>query len=129
MIEPAMAWITLMESGSDWTAMMNDHLTSKDMRSSPNSGQDKNEIDPVSPDVRENAKSYLEKYGRDLTREALEGRLGPFAGRRRELLQLIRIFGRHTKNNPVLIGEPGVGKTAIGEALAMRTAHGKDPAA
>ncbi len=97
------------------------------MRSPLNSGQDKYETDHARPEVHENAKSYLEKYGRDLTREALEGRLGPFAGRRHELLQLIRIFGRHTKNNPVLVGEAGVGKTAIVEALAMRTAHGKDP--
>jgi ATP-dependent Clp protease ATP-binding subunit ClpC len=69
---------------------------------------------------------YLEKYGRDLTRDALSGRLGPFYGRKKELLQLIQVLGRRAKNNPVLVGEAGVGKTAIVEALAMRIARGKD---
>src|SRR5271157_2388573 len=69
---------------------------------------------------------YLEKYGRDLSREAAEGRLGPFAGRKKELLQLIQVLGRRTKNNPVLVGEAGVGKTAIVGALAVRIASGKD---
>ncbi len=127
MIEPAMAWVALAESGSGWTAMMEDGDRSEGIRSLLNSWLDKNGNQDTRPDLHEDAKSYLETYGRDLTREALEGRLGPFAGRRRELLQLIRIFGRQTKNNPVLVGEAGVGKTAIVEALAMRTAHGKDP--
>jgi ATP-dependent Clp protease ATP-binding subunit ClpC len=70
---------------------------------------------------------YLEKYGRDLTRDAMNGRLGPFSGRKKELLQLIRVLGRRAKNNPVLVGEAGVGKTAIVEALAVRIALGKDP--
>jgi len=70
---------------------------------------------------------YLDTYGRDLTREAQEGKLGPFIGRRQELLQVIQTLARKTKNNPVLVGEAGVGKTAIVEALAMRVAQGKDP--
>lgn len=70
---------------------------------------------------------YLEKYGRDLTHDAAAGRLGPFSGRKKELLQIIQVLGRHTKNNPVLLGEAGVGKTAIVEALAVRMARGKDP--
>lgn len=70
---------------------------------------------------------YLDRYGRDLVSEAWEGKLGPFIGRRKELLQIIQTLGRHTKNNPVIVGEAGVGKTAIVEALAVRVADGKDP--
>jgi ATP-dependent Clp protease ATP-binding subunit ClpC len=81
-------------------------------------------------DINETIKKgthYLDRYGRDLTKEAREGRLGPFAGRRKELLQIIQTLARSTKNNPVLVGEAGVGKTAIVEALAIRVAQGKDP--
>lgn len=70
---------------------------------------------------------YLEQYGRDLTEQARKGKIGPFIGRRRELLQIIQTLARRTKNNPVLVGEAGVGKTAIVEALAVRIAEGKDP--
>ncbi len=70
---------------------------------------------------------FLDRYGRDLTQEAREGKLGPFIGRRRELLQVIQTLARRTKNNPVLVGEAGVGKTAIVEALALRVVEGKDP--
>ncbi len=69
---------------------------------------------------------YLDKYGRDLTKEAQQGKLGPFIGRRNELLLLIQTLARKTKSNPVLVGESGVGKTAIVEALAVRIAEGKD---
>ncbi len=62
----------------------------------------------------------LEKYGRDLVREAQKGKLDPVIGRDTEIRRVIRILSRKTKNNPVLIGEPGVGKTAIVEALAQR---------
>ena len=60
----------------------------------------------------------LEKYGRDLTEFALEGKLDPVIGRDDEIRRTIQILSRRTKNNPVLIGEPGVGKTAIAEGLA-----------
>ncbi|MCL6450280.1 MAG: ATP-dependent Clp protease ATP-binding subunit [Acetobacteraceae bacterium] len=69
---------------------------------------------------------YLARYGRDLTHEAREGRLGPFVGRRTELLQVIQTLCRRSKNNPVLVGETGVGKTAIVEALAVRIVEGRD---
>lgn len=62
----------------------------------------------------------LDQYGRDLTAEAAEGKLDPAAGRERELRRLITVLGRRQKNNPVLIGEPGVGKTAIVEGLARK---------
>lgn len=72
-------------------------------------------------------KLLLEKFGRDLTQLAKEGKLGPFVGRRQELLQVIQTLARNTKNNPVLVGEAGVGKTAIVEALAMRLVGNKGP--
>lgn len=68
----------------------------------------------------------LDRFGQDLTQEAREGRLGPIIGRRDEILQVIRTLARRSKNNPVLVGEAGVGKTAIVEALAIRIAQGKD---
>src|SRR6266700_5751588 len=70
----------------------------------------------------------LDQYGRDLTREVEEGRLDPAAGRQRELRRVITVLGRRQKNNPVLIGEPGVGKTAIVEGLARRINEGNVPA-
>ena len=72
-------------------------------------------------------KSFLKKFGRDLTQLAEEGKLGPFIGRRQELLQVIQTLARNTKSNPVLVGEAGVGKTAIVEALAMRLVENKGP--
>jgi ATP-dependent Clp protease ATP-binding subunit ClpC len=72
-------------------------------------------------------KSFLKKFGRDLTLLAKEGKLGPFIGRRQELLQVIQTLARNTKSNPVLVGEAGVGKTAIVEALAMRLVENKGP--
>jgi ATP-dependent Clp protease ATP-binding subunit ClpB len=69
----------------------------------------------------------LEKYGRDLTRQAAEGKLDPVIGRDDEIRRMIQILSRRTKNNPVLIGEPGVGKTAIVEGLARRVISGMCP--
>jgi ATP-dependent Clp protease ATP-binding subunit ClpB len=69
----------------------------------------------------------LEKYGRDLTKLAAEGKLDPVIGRDEEIRRVIQVLSRRTKNNPVLIGEPGVGKTAIAEGLAQRIAKGDAP--
>jgi ATP-dependent Clp protease ATP-binding subunit ClpC len=114
LLEPSEAWIEIIEGGGLFERSM-----------------DKKDTYNVVAEWLEMGKGlkrggYLERYGRDLTREALSGRLGPFYGRKKELLQLIQVLGRRAKNNPVLVGEAGVGKTAIVEALATRISRGKD---
>lgn len=74
----------------------------------------------VTDDQPENKMEVLKKYARDLTALAAEGKLDPVVGRDEEIRRVVQVLSRRTKNNPVLIGEPGVGKTAIAEGLALR---------
>ena len=78
--------------------------------------------------VREGGETKLtDRYSRDLTRLAAMGALDPLIGRDEEVGRVVQILSRRTKNNPALVGEPGVGKTAVAEGLAMRMAAGQVP--
>ena len=76
---------------------------------------------------REKKRKYLSQYCTDLTARARDGQIGRIIGRDREIYRVMQILSRRTKNNPCLIGEPGVGKTAIAEGLALRIAAGNVP--
>lgn len=81
----------------------------------------------AAPNGSQKGGSALDKFGRDLTQAAKNGEIDPVIGREKEIQRVIQILSRRTKNNPVLIGEPGVGKTAVAEGLALEIAKGNVP--
>src|SRR5438270_284825 len=106
-------------AASSWFAPPRSKRSSRDrprgVRMTPPNG-----VGPQAPTAQEDEQSPLERFGRDLTETAEQGKLDPVIGRDDEIRRVIQVLSRRTKNNPVLIGEPGVGKTAIVEGLAQR---------
>ncbi len=111
--------MALFELNSSWLKeILNGYnLNRKNVKKIIDEMRGGNMVDNQNP---ENQYEVLEKYGRDLTKDVADGKLDPVIGRDEEIRRVIQILSRKTKNNPILIGEPGVGKTAIVEGLAWR---------
>ena len=82
---------------------------------------------PAESSSENTSSKLLDKYGRNLTECAKQDKIDPVIGRKKEIQRIIQILSRRTKNNPVLIGDPGVGKTAIAEGLAIDISEGRVP--
>jgi ATP-dependent Clp protease ATP-binding subunit ClpB len=113
-----------LEKSEAATALKNASVTPQGLNSAINDVRKGRTADTASAEQGYDA---LKKYARDLTADAQDGRLDPVIGRDEEIRRTIQVLSRRTKNNPVLIGEPGVGKTAIAEGLALRITKGDVP--
>ncbi|MEN8191605.1 MAG: ATP-dependent Clp protease ATP-binding subunit [Bacteroidota bacterium] len=97
------------------------------MSNQPIEGKQESALPPLGKKTEKSKTPVLDNFGRDLTKYALDDKLDPVIGREKEIERVAQVLSRRKKNNPVLIGEPGVGKTAIAEGLALKIVHRKVP--
>lgn len=122
--------LTLPQNGADFTKdddddLLDDIPNENKGNTEPAAGSGKRSTQRINVSKNDNGTPVIDKYGKDITRAAAEGKLDPVIGRESEIERIAQILSRRKKNNPVLIGEPGVGKSAIVEGLALRIVQRK----